>query len=336
MISLPSVSYSPTLAGFYLRLAASARTITEASTSATALTSPCKTASVRSSLIPLRSGIFSPINLASGWLSPMEIAMDSSVRSRCWVLSLIPLLPAGAVGPPFPRISLTLSKPATVITYPDAASAGEMYFWSTRYLVAISHSVDSGSRSTLGAAPSPGSPGSPIGTSSVSFPPDRSEKAPRSRIAFSSTPLVAKIPPLRTSAFSSSASSPTESALIAFDRAPSQYPTLAPPNPRSADLGEADLRGAKLRDADRSRANLSGVLRGPIQDPANGLRRISNSRTSENSVIAKFGEFTFYALEGIRAERGDRSAPIPSFVRSRGGCDPYERACSVVVRRRAP
>jgi uncharacterized protein YjbI with pentapeptide repeats len=34
---------------------------------------------------------------------------------------------------------------------------------------------------------------------------------------------------------------------------------LAPPNPRSADLGEADLRGANLRDADLSRANLSGA-----------------------------------------------------------------------------
>ena len=47
----------------YLRLEASRRTIMEAITSATALTSPCRTASVRSSFMPLRSGIFSPINL---------------------------------------------------------------------------------------------------------------------------------------------------------------------------------------------------------------------------------------------------------------------------------
>jgi uncharacterized protein YjbI with pentapeptide repeats len=118
----------------------------------------------------------------------------------------------------------------------------------------------------------------------------------------SSTPLVAKIPPLRASTFSSSASSPTESALIAFDRAPSHYPSLAPPNPRSADLGEADLRGAKLRDADLSRANLSrvnlsGVLRGLIQDPPNGLRRMPFSRTSENVVKAKFIEFLLYELQ---------------------------------------
>ena len=58
----------------YLRLVARRRTITEASTSATALTSPCRTASVRSSFMPLRSGISSSINLASGWLRPMEIA----------------------------------------------------------------------------------------------------------------------------------------------------------------------------------------------------------------------------------------------------------------------
>ena len=62
----------------------------------------------------------------------------------------------GPQTPPIPRISLTLSKPATVSTYRDVASAGAMYPWLIRYLVATSHSVDSGSRSALAAAPSPG------------------------------------------------------------------------------------------------------------------------------------------------------------------------------------
>ena len=50
----------------------------------------------------------------------------------------------GPQTPPILRISLTLSKPATVITYRDVASAGAMYPWLTRYLAATSHSVDSG------------------------------------------------------------------------------------------------------------------------------------------------------------------------------------------------
>src|SRR5215203_120621 len=80
----------------------------------------------------------------------------------------------GPQTPPIPRISLTLSKPATVIIYSEAASAGAMYPWLTRYLAATSHSVDSGSRSALGAAPSPGISGPPSDTGSVSFSPERS------------------------------------------------------------------------------------------------------------------------------------------------------------------
>jgi uncharacterized protein YjbI with pentapeptide repeats len=57
-----------------------------------------------------------------------------------------------------------------------------------------------------------------------------------------------------------------------------------------ADLREADLSGASLRKANLSNAvlseaNLSEGSEYPFQ------------RTSENSVNAKFAEFTFHALE---------------------------------------
>jgi micrococcal nuclease len=59
---------------------------------------------------------------------------------------------------------------AQVATFPPNVK----YQGLTRYLVATSHSVESGSRSALGAAPSAGISGPPSDTGSVSFSPDRS------------------------------------------------------------------------------------------------------------------------------------------------------------------
>ena len=158
--------------------------------------------------------------------------MESNVISCFCVLSLILFLPAGAAGPPIPRISLTLSKPATVIMYSDAASAGAMNFWSTRYLAAMAHSWTRGR----------GRPSAPR--------PVLASQVPRSAPARLASPrevVEGAKKPHRVFFYSACSQDPTPTCLhhlvvclialpgpsIAFDRHLHSTPTLAPPNPRS-------------------------------------------------------------------------------------------------------
>ena len=77
------------LAWVQRRISANLRTSTDAAKNAVILTAPCRTASNKSSLAPLRSGICSSMNLFTGRERTIAMTSDITVCTRFWVLSSI-------------------------------------------------------------------------------------------------------------------------------------------------------------------------------------------------------------------------------------------------------